>query len=105
MESLTPNNEINTLRSEHLTNGERPIVASVEGYGDEMAIQFAAANKHLISEIKNNKEAKIVDYKDTYSISPLNNKNKVSTGYVMCSGVAGVGRDKWTDENIPFLSH
>lgn len=105
MESFTSKNEINTRKSEHLTNGERPIFACVEGYGDEMALRFAATNKHLISEIKKNKKVEIVDYKDTYAISPLNGKDKVSTDYVMCTGVAGVGKDKWTDENISFLSH
>ncbi|MFA5830744.1 MAG: hypothetical protein WC878_02835 [Candidatus Paceibacterota bacterium] len=105
MEPLTSKKEINALRGEHLANGERPIIACVEGYDDEMTAQFAAANKDLISKVRKNKDAKVVDFKESYSVSPLNNENKFSLGYVMCTGVVGVGKDKWTDENISFLSH
>jgi hypothetical protein len=97
--------EINALHGEHLTNGERPIVACVEGYDDEALAQSDVANKRLISEAKKNKKVEIVDDNGAYSISSLNGKDKVSTGYVMCTGVVGVGKDKWTDENISFLSH
>ncbi|MCK9351615.1 MAG: hypothetical protein WCT49_01225 [Candidatus Paceibacterota bacterium] len=99
-----PQKEISTIHSEHLTNGERPIMACVEGYDDETSMRSADI-KQMISEAEKSWEVKNVDYKDSFSISPLSTDNKVSEGYIMCTGVAGVGKDKWTDENISFLSH
>jgi len=105
METPDSKKEINTLHGEHLTNGGRPIVACMEGYDNEATAEFAAENKRLISEAKKNKKIEIVDDSGAYSISSLNGKDKISAGYVMCTGVVGVGKDKWTDENISFLSH
>jgi len=115
-------NEINTLHSEHLTNGEKPIIASVEGYANMSVKEIAdGSNRFRIFTERDENNIDYVEYGGNtifqkehgfltdeigeYSISPVDNKGKVSTGYIMCTGVIGVGKDKERNENISFLSH
>lgn len=41
----------------------------------------------------------------TYVISPIDNRDKISTAYRNCTGLIVTGIDKITSENISFLSH
>jgi len=122
LEEKTGEKPINTLHSEHLTNGERPIIASVEGYGKLTVKEVLdGSNRFRIFTERDKENTDYVEYcgdvafqkehgfltdeGGDYVISPVNAKNKVSTGYIMCTGVVGVGKDKERDENISFLSH
>jgi hypothetical protein len=122
LEEKTGEKPINTLHSEHLTNGERPIIASVEGYGKLTVKEISdGSNRFQIFTARDDENVDYAEYagdtnaqekrgfltgaRGNYVISPLNNKGKVSTGYVMCTGVVAVGKDKRTNENISFLSH
>lgn len=42
---------------------------------------------------------------DTYVISPISDRTKYSTGYLMCTGAAIVGTCKATGHNLSLLSH
>ncbi|MFA5830569.1 MAG: hypothetical protein WC878_01940 [Candidatus Paceibacterota bacterium] len=122
LEKKTGEKPIDTLRSEHLTNGERPIIASVEGY-QKMTVKEIAdgSNRFRIFTERDEENTDYAEYGGNtksqeergfltgaggnYVFSPVNAKGKVSTGYIMCTGVAVVGKDKEKDENISFLSH
>jgi hypothetical protein len=107
-----PAQEINTLKSEHLNEGERPIVASV---GEEMTetykkIPIEKALELDVVDFYGKKETldeqgQLHGDEQTYVISPIGTNDKVSSSYYDCVGVAVVGRDKETGENISFLSH
>jgi hypothetical protein len=114
--------EINTLKSEHLTNGEKPIIACVEGY-DDIPLNSGEDEPETVRDVilraKEEGKYEAADYdKDRvlakedgflngsgYSISPLTFNAKLSSGFIMCTGVLGVGKDKATGKNISFLSH
>ena len=57
-------NETNTLRSEHLTNGELPIVACVEGYHDLPIGDIDSDTiENLILEKKYDENAEYAEYR------------------------------------------
>lgn len=120
MERFKPHQEkLNALHSAHLTNGEKPIIASVEGYDNIPLDKFLESNKYLIEEAEKDSQNINVNYSEgnessegylsggpgKYSMSPIGQDNKVSTGFLMCTGVVGVGKDKITGANISFLTH
>ena len=102
--------EINPLQSEHLTNGEKPIIACV-GSAEDFEGEFNKnvddpENVNWFAVEEELQEKKLLNAGEgTYVISLLDNKNKRSDGYGPCTGVVVVGRDKNTKENISFLTH
>jgi hypothetical protein len=132
MESHSSQNK-STLHSEHLTNGERPIIASVEGYGDFPEGEISEDSNYFLihkeaeegnadyaeylgdADLSDEQKSVLIDEKrkqgffvddsGDYIISPINAKGKVSLGYLFCTGVIGAGREKETKENIAFISH
>ncbi len=110
--------EINTLKSEHLNEGVKPIifcvgtiqdfqndpgpVRKIDRPGDDENIanvDYWAKHKKLISE--NFKNAKY----QSYVISPADEKNKISKSYRDCTGVVLSGIDKETNKAISILTH
>jgi len=109
MDEKFESKEINTLHSEHLNKGVRPIIASVGAYKD---IPEDFSNTKEFENIKWDaskeelKEKGLLNAgRETYVISPLDDKNKSSEGFLNCTGVIGTGLDKTTEKNISFLSH
>ena len=114
--------EPDTLHGEHLTNGEKPIFACVEGYYDIPAkpgVRDPETVKDLVSRMK--KEGNCEDLDDWlsgedlkekgfiqgsgFNMTPLSPNAKSSGGFLMCLGLAAVGRNSASQENIGFLSH
>ncbi|MCK9351729.1 MAG: hypothetical protein WCT49_05160 [Candidatus Paceibacterota bacterium] len=112
--------ELNTLKSEHLNEGVRPIIAGVgtlsEFYQEEDSIV-----RKIFKGPENDTTLDDVNYfdspenltnrnyknpsEDSYVISPVNDKDKISRSYRDCTGIAVSGVDKETGKNISFLSH
>lgn len=109
-----------TLRSEHLKEGVRPIVACV---GDEL--QFAPDEQREYWGYRGIsgrlKAAHNVDYFEdpdrlrdngylnsgerSYVVSTVDERDKYSVKFRNCTGVAVVGTDRETQKNISLLSH
>jgi hypothetical protein len=114
---MTEKFEPNTLRSEHLSEPKEPIIACI-GTG---ASYLNEKRKSEFNMKADDKETLFVDFRgdeqnlaelhiasheeQSYMISSLDGKNKRSEEYVNCTGVAAVGREKISGENISFLSH
>ena len=115
-----PGSSLNTLKSEHLKEGVRPIIAAVGTFGDFRDDNGDILNK-IYNQSDNMKNTEDVDYyaklKDSqnknfkhpfdnsYVISSINEKDKVSWAYKNCTGVVVSGIDKQTLKNVSFLSH
>jgi hypothetical protein len=104
----------NVLKSEHLKEGERPIMACVgtleqylENGPDEVdAIEHESRDVNFFKDPQDLAKSKFKNGGfNTYAISPLDQLDKFSTGYIDCTGVVASGRDKETGEYISFLSH
>ncbi len=107
-----------TLKSEHLSFGTRPIVAclSLRGASDLNVSEFKKG-----AFFQSPKELDNVNYfgvpgilrrggfkndgRLSYVISPVNNKNKFSLYFKNCTCVVVAGIDTETGENISFMSH
>lgn len=104
---------IDTIRSEHLAEDIRPIVAAI------LSAVNMGSSKLLIEDIKNHGD--FVDYdsnprtlkknnmrnagENTYAISDCTPSPKWSRRYWNCTGVAVVGRDRQRNQEISILSH
>lgn len=105
--------EINALKSEHLKEGVKPIMACV--FNREKSEEEDAFSS------LNTANALRIDYYDsdeamrekgltnagerTYLISPNNEQDKFSYDYLTCTGVIAVGRSKESGKEISFMSH
>jgi hypothetical protein len=117
MESV-PGKFPNSLKSEHLKEGENPIMVSF-GVPQDLSIQdkikklytgeevigvdninYIEENLSLLEQ-KNFKNGGVM----TYVISPLDSLDKFSGKFVNCVGIVAVGCDKETHKNISFSSH
>lgn len=120
-----PEPEKNPLKAEHLKEGVPPIIAAVGTFGQFLknseGLQkfFKEGDMHSL-EIDSSRNSN-VDYfgnprlmrkkgfensgRETYVISPVDNLDKFSVGFMNCTGLIAAGRDKETGENISFLSH
>jgi len=112
-----------TLRSEHLKEGVQPIVAAVGAWYDfddsqdeELSLLYdrekypenSAIFHHVDfygepGELHKNRFSN--GGEKTYVISPVDNKDKVSTKYIDCTGLIVTGKDKESGEDISFASH
>lgn len=106
--------EINALHSEHLKEGIKPIMAGLidlENLDEESVqrINEIRDSGENVDWFENSSALKERGMKNpaafTYVISGIDGKNKFSESYGPCTGVALVGIDKKTGENISFLSH
>lgn len=111
---------LNTLKSEHLNDGVRPIIACIGTLKDFYDEKGSVVEK-IFKGPKDDITLEDVDYygdRETlnrknykkpeelsYVISPVNGKDKISRSYKNCTGVVVSGADKETKENISFLSH
>ncbi len=101
-----------TLHSEHLNEGVKPIMVAV-GTHDELGktdavkrivrdgenVDYWATGKELDKRaIRNGGDG-------TYVISNLDNKDKFTKGLRNCTGLIASGIDKETGENISFITH
>lgn len=122
MENLNPKPQEskNPLKSEHLKEGVKPIMAGI-GTPDQFK-SHPGAEEEMFRDINSNKSRILnVDYygnpkdlaeqkfknagESSYAISPIDNSNKFSKGFANCTGLVVAGQDKETGENISFLSH
>lgn len=108
--------EGNTESESHLRPGIRPIMACVGTSAD-----YADPDQEYINDPDSYKEEELVEYQassdtleargqkhdhdGTYVISKIDAKDKFSYNYTNCSGVAVVGIDKETGEEVSFLTH
>lgn len=100
------------LKSEHLKEGIKPIIACV-GSPDDFELDptsdLKVSNSHNVDLYANPAELKERGFsnsgKETYVISPIDNKNKHSFHYHDCTGIVVTGKEKGEQENISFMSH
>jgi hypothetical protein len=110
METPPEKNEINTLHSEHLMNGECPIIACVEGYYDN-PVGYDGMIQETVRDFiqRMKKEEKIHEEERTgglgYFVTSVSSEGKMSEGFLMCTGLVAVGKEKESKKNISFLSH
>lgn len=114
-EGLNPfsKKEKNTLKSEHLKEGVKPIMACIfdeENPSEKRAFE-ALDKEHALpvdyffsDELMREKGLTNAGEK-TYVISPSNEQDKFSYGYKDCTGVIAVGRSKENGKEISFMSH
>lgn len=122
MENIIPESQEskNPLKSEHLKEGVRPIMAGI-GTPDQFK-SHPGAEAEMFRNLRENKSGTLnVDYygdpknlaeqkfknagEYSYAISPVDNSNKFSKEFANCTGLVVTGQDKITGENISFLSH
>jgi hypothetical protein len=114
MENPNSSEYKNTLKSEHLSKGVKPIMICVDTADNRAAFE----KKDFRAEMKNALNVNFFGYPEdlddediknagigTYAVSPVNERNKFSRGYCECTGVIVSGVDKETGKNISFLSH
>jgi hypothetical protein len=105
-----------TLKSEHLAEGIRPIMACVgtskrytkeiEAISDAAEIESAG---HKIEWYAHPKESKVSGFKTagerTYVISTIDGKPKFTKALFACTSIAAVGKDVGSGAELSFLSH
>lgn len=105
----------NTLKSEHLEEGFRPIMACVEAESESEGSHGAAQEvldkpgTYKVDFRQSPGKLKEAGFKndgnDTYVISPVDSAGKYSDRYRECTGIVVCGRDKETGKDVSFLSH
>ena len=101
------------LKSEHLKEGVKPIMTAIldgSNLGEsENAIEKIVESGEFVNYDENPDVLKRNNMRNagvqTYAISDSNEKNKYSRRYWNCTGVAIVGTNKETGEQVSFLSH
>jgi hypothetical protein len=100
--------DIDVLRSEHLKEGIRPIIASVESIntfpvmpnpGDVVYVDLYA-NKEEVLKNGLKKEGN-----EDYVISQVDENDKFSHSFADCTGIIAVGLETKSGHNISFMSH
>lgn len=98
----------------HLRSDVKPIMACLDDQKPDDLKKVFSDSEHGFDflNMDMNPEQKdedfIAEFKEdlwAYIISPVDNKDKFSLKYAECTGLAVVGIDKETGENISFLSH
>lgn len=117
-ENLGALKSANSLKSEHLIKGVKPIMACVGSYGDYGISEEETFLKEHFD--KPSDDVHNIDYYDdvftnanknflgggrTWTISIIDNLNKFSEKFFNCTGLIVTGKDKVTGKNISFLSH
>mgnify|MGYP001616859372 CR=1 FL=1 len=122
MENLNPKSteSKNPLKSEHLKEGVRPIMAGIGTRNQFMShsgaekIIFERADTdtsgmHNVDYYGNPEDLAEKKFKNagkySYVISPIDNSDKFSKSFLNCTGRVVTGQDKNTGEDISFLSH
>jgi len=111
----------NPLYSEHLKKEAKPIMACLGTFRD-FEISADETSKRLIHPNDNHSDyCEDIDYyakssdgknigsktcgESTYVISPVSSYDKMTRYLYDCTTVVAAGRDKYTEEEISFLSH
>lgn len=106
--------KINTLESEHLNKGVKPIMGGVYDRNN-----LDRETEYFLDDFKKNAEFVNFEYseedlkkneilnggKNTYLISRFDNKDKYSTSFLDCTGMVVSWIDKNTGEKMSFLTH
>jgi len=104
--------EPNTIKSEHLKEGVQPIIACIESLEDfnrdydktlQKVTAISTSGSGTIETLR--EKNFLFAANGCYMISPINSENKISDGYIMCTGIVATGIDAKTGKNISFLSH
>jgi hypothetical protein len=110
---------VNTLKSEHLSEGVKPIMFCV-GTPDDFKKDpgpvskiFRQGNDSTIDNVDFSEGVQEILTKngfknpefESYVISPVDSKDKLSAKFKNCTGVIVSGKDKNSEEFISFLSH
>ena len=123
-EEVKNEHPINTLKSEHLNSGVRPIIACIgtpEQFQAESGKERDVFSRPEFSEDYSTRTNTNVNYfgnpdflreqnfktagKESYFISPIDSSNKFSKSFRNCTGLVATGIDRKTGENISFLTH
>ena len=112
---------IDTKKSEHLKEGVLPIMACVGTLEDFFNKKAIKENPFIPNPINPTKATTMVDFnakpeelskeniknagRYTYVISPVDERDKISSKFFDCTGIVACGIDKKTGQNISFLSH
>ena len=111
----TPN--VSTLHGEHLREDVRPLMASivdlqdVDDFTQEQMSEIEQDGTNVeYAEYNSNHKSNNMVYlgkalDNVAVISDIDEKNKFSTGFYNCTGVAGVGVDAVTGKELSFLTH
>ncbi len=104
--------------SEHLKEGVKPIVTCLgtpKDYEDAPGYKFpdgqGSATATNVDTIYNPNSPEKVNLnvlnagQETYAISMIDSLDKYSKGFICCTGLVVVGKDKVTGKNISFLTH
>lgn len=109
--------KVNPIKSEHLAEGVQPIIACLSNpeniFPDgEIGLKGCEPNPLGYEDINFKEDPDVLSRQgfkngghETYVISNVNSLDKVSEGFVNCTGLLMTGKDKETGENISFLSH
>jgi len=108
-----PTQESDVLKSEHLTEGFRPIMACVgseEEYGDEIKkLKDLEIVSHDIDFEANPSSLKEKGFKSaghkSYVISPIDERPKFTKHLFDCTALIVVGREIGTQTELSFLTH
>ncbi|MCX6736221.1 MAG: hypothetical protein NTZ13_04010 [Candidatus Parcubacteria bacterium] len=111
---------INPLKSEHLNEGIKPIIACINSMSEEEEEKKFGKFRELVYT-DNTRGIRNVDFygdpielsrkgfknvgEYTYVISTIDDANKFSEEFKNCTGVIVTGQDKNTGKDISFLSH
>lgn len=110
----------NPQKSEHLKNGVKPIIVCV-GNPKQFREKPNTEDGKIFSDLMKLEDAHNVDFyenpdeldrkgfknkgQNSYVISKIDGRDKLSEEYRDCTGLLVVGADKETGENISFLTH
>ncbi len=111
---------INPLKSEHLNEGIKPIIACINSMSEEEEEKKFGKFRELVYS-DNTRGIRNVDFygdpkelanngfknvgEGTYVISAIDDANKFSEEFKNCTGVFVTGQDKNTGKDISFISH
>ena len=111
-----PRQEVDTLKSEHLAEGIRPIMACVGtagDYGGELSlleeIEEVGHNSDYHGDPKllnrHGFKADSLAGSPTYVVSPIDERPKFTKGLCDCTTLVAVGREDGTGKEVSFLTH
>ena len=117
MENKNSSEYKNALKSEHLSEGVKPIIACVDTYdnmedlGEFEELLFSDETREVesINFWANPEKLKEKDFKNagyrTYVISAIDGADKFSKTFGDCTGIVAAGKDAETGDDVSFVSH
>jgi len=109
-EGLVQTKKIDTLKSEHLNDGVKPIIACLETAGQSSSPpEMPNTGIEFVDLYGDNRELHEQGFKkegkEDYIISPINSNSKFSVEFADCTGIVAVGSEIISGNNISFMSH